>query len=159
MLPSSYSPTLQMMVDRAATLTVEEIAALGDFWETDEQLVLPKPSIGLELQGYINVPVVTNMALVDAWQRALDAAGKAGRVEEIDAAIAAGRGTHKDDRHLDDTPSEKSGSEEAVRSAVLAVGVRDLISEADFETLVGPWLQILGDSFDNPSEHRSPPNS
>jgi hypothetical protein len=38
----------------------------------------------------------------------------------------------------------KSGAEEATRAAVLAVGVRDLINQADYETLIGPWQEVLG---------------
>jgi hypothetical protein len=88
--------------------------------------------------------MVTNQALIDAWEHALDAAGKAGRVTEIDAAMAAGRAATREVRHLDDSPSAKNGTEQAVRSAVLAVGVRDLISDADYQTLVSPWQQALG---------------
>lgn len=40
--------------------------------------------------------------------------------------------------------AQEIGAEEAVRATVLAVGVRDLISADDYETLVTPWQQVLG---------------
>ena len=135
---------LQAMIDRAGGLTAEQVDALGSLWESEEGLMLAPPSFSLEIQGVVDVPVVTNQALVDAWQRALDAAGNAGRVDELEAAIAAGRATERDVRHLKDSASSKNGSEEAVRSAVLAVGVRDLISDEDYQVLVAPWQQVLG---------------
>ncbi|MFC5503189.1 hypothetical protein ACFPJ4_13150 [Lysinimonas soli] len=140
-----YPAALQAMIDRAGALTAEEIDTLGRLWESDEGLIMGKPSVSAELLGELNPPIVTNHALIDAWQRALDAAAGAGRVEELDAARAAGHATHRDDRHLKDSPSAKNGSEEAVRSAVLAVGVKDLISDTDYQILVAPWQQVLGD--------------
>jgi hypothetical protein len=140
----TYPVALQAMIDQAGSLSAEQVDALGKLWEADEELVMPRPSISLELQGEVNPPIVTNQALIDAWQRALDAAGAAGRVDEIEAARAAGRAAHHDDRHLKDSPSSKNGTEEAARSAVLAVGVRDLISDTDYQTLVAPWQQVLG---------------
>ena len=144
MSQETYPVQLQAMIDRAGGLTAEQVDALGTLWESDEGLMLPRPSFSLEIQGVIDVPVVTNQALVDAWQRALDAAGNAGRVDELEAAIAAGRATQRDVRHLKDSASAKNGSEEAVRSAVLAVGVRDLITDEDYQVLVAPWQQVLG---------------
>jgi hypothetical protein len=140
----TYPPHVQAMIDRAGTLTADETERLGQLWETNEDLVLPRPSIAAEPFGYLDVPVVTNAALLGGWQRALDAAGNAGRVDEIDAARAAGRAVVRDVRHLHDSESSKNGAEEAVRAAVLAVGVRDLISADDYETLVTPWQQVLG---------------
>ncbi|HEX3678609.1 MAG TPA: hypothetical protein VHU90_02710 [Galbitalea sp.] len=35
---------------------------------------------------------------------------------------------------------------DAARAAVLAVRVRDLISDADYQILVAPWQQVLGTS-------------
>jgi hypothetical protein len=140
----TYPANLQVMIDRAATLTAVETDSLGKLWESDEDLIMPPMSIGLELQGEFDAPMVTNQALLDAWQHALDAAGNAGRVTELDAAMAAGRAATHDVRHLKDSPSSKNGTEQAVRSAVLAVGVRDLISDVDYETLVTPWQQVLG---------------
>ena len=84
-----YPPQLQAMIDRAGILTAEETERLGQLWETDEDLVLPPPSLAYEAFGGFDVPIVTNAALLGAWQRALDAAGNAGRVDEIDAARAA----------------------------------------------------------------------
>jgi len=144
MTEESYPAAQQAMVERAGILTAEQVDALGKLWESDEELEMPWPSLSMELQGGINPPVVTNQALIDAWERALDAAGANGRVDEIEAARAAGRAAHHDDRHLDDSPSSKNGTEEAVRSAVLAVGVRDLISDTDYQILVAPWQQVLG---------------
>jgi hypothetical protein len=140
----AYSAQLQSMIDRAGTLTAAEVDDLGTLWESDEQLVMPPMSIFAELQGEFDAPVVGNQALLDAWQHALDAAGNAGRVTELDAAMAAGRAATQDVRHLHDSPSSKNGTEQAVRSAVLAVGVRDLISDADYQTLVAPWERVLG---------------
>ena len=144
MSQETYQANLQAMIDRAGSLTAAETDSLGQLWESDEGLVLPDPSVFLEVVGYEDYPVVTNQALVDAWERALDAAGNAGRANEIDAARAAGRAATRDVRHLKDSESSKNGAEEAVRSAVLAVGVRDLISDADYEILVTPWRQVLG---------------
>lgn len=132
------------MIDRAGTLTAAEVDALGRLWESDEELVMPPMPLAAEIQGEFDVPVVTNQALLDAWEHALDAAGNAGRVTELDAAMDAGRAATQDVRHLHDSPSSKNGTEQAVRSAVLAVGVRDLIPDADYQTLVSPWEQVLG---------------
>lgn len=144
MAHETFPTAAQAMIDRAGSLTADEIDALGRLWESDEELMMERPDIAAELMGEVNPPLVTNQQLIDAWQHALDAAGNAGRVEAIEAAEAAGRATHRDDRHLHDSPSSKNGAEEAARSAVLAVGVRDLISDADYQTLVGPWQQVLG---------------
>ena len=144
MADENYPAGLRAMIERAGSLTEKEIDALGKLWESDEELIMEKPSIAAELMGEVNPPLVANQSLIDAWQHALDAAGNAGRVEAIEAAEAAGHATHRDDRHLHDSPSSKNGSEEAVRSAVLAVGVKDLLSDDDYQTLVGPWQQVLG---------------
>jgi hypothetical protein len=140
----AYSAPLQAMIDRAGSLTTAETDSLGRLWESDEELAMPPISLGLEIQGEFAAPMVTNQALLDAWQHALDAAGEAGRVTELDAAMEAGRAATRDVRHLHDSASSKNGAEEAVRSAVLAVGVRDLIPDADYQTLVWPWQQVLG---------------
>jgi hypothetical protein len=140
----TYPAALQAMIDRAGALTAAETDSLGALWESDEQLMMLRPSFSLEIEGEVNPPFATNQALLDAWQHALDAAGNAGRVTELDAAMAAGRAATRDVRHLKDSPSSKNGAEEAVRSAVLAVGVRELISDADYQTLVAPWQQVLG---------------
>ncbi len=143
-MSETYPARLQAMIDRAADLTATETDALGKLWESDEGLMMPPMSLGLEIQGEFDAPVVTNQDLLDAWQHALDAAGAAGRVDEIEAARAAGRAATREVRHLKDSPSSKNGTEEAVRSAVLAVGVKDLISASDYDTLVAPWQQVLG---------------
>lgn len=143
-MSETYPARLQAMIDRAAGLTAAETDALGKLWESDEGLMMPPMSLGLEIQGEFDAPVVTNQDLLDAWQHALDAAGAAGRVDEIEAARAAGRAATREVRHLKDSPSSKNGAEEAVRSAVLAVGVKDLISASDYDTLVAPWQQVLG---------------
>jgi hypothetical protein len=144
MSQETYSTELQAMIDRAGTLTAAETETLGQLWEAGEDLVLPSPLLRTEAFGRLDYPIVTNQQLLDAWQHALDAAGNAGRADEIDAARAAGRAALHDVRHLKDTESSKNGAEEAVRSAVLAVGVRDLISDEDYQTLVSPWQQVLG---------------
>ena len=140
----TYPPAVQAMIDRAGSLTAAETDSLGTLWENEEALVLPGVSFQLQLQGELDYPIVTNAALLAAWQSALDAAGTAGRVDEIEASRAAGRAATHDVRHLHDTEAAKNGAEEAVRSAVLAVGVRDLIPDADYQTLVSPWQQVLG---------------
>ena len=141
-----YPAELQIMIDRAGTLTADETDSLGTLWESDEDLVLPRPSLAQELIGELDYPVVTNEDLLAAWQRALNAASNANpiRLNVIDAARAAGRAANHDERHLKDSASSKNGAEEAVRSAVLAVGVRDLISDNDYKVLAGPWQQVLG---------------
>ncbi len=143
MTEQAYPAVLQAMIDRAASLTPEETKKLGDLWETDEGWELPPP-VGNGLFGWLNYPIITNTALVDAWQRALDAAGKAERVTELEAARAAGRAAVHQVRFEHDTEAEKNGTEEAVRSAVLAVGVADLISKEDYAMLIAPWQQALG---------------
>lgn len=144
MAEEAFPAQLQLMIDRASTLTAQETESLGQLWESDEELVLPAPSFGFELQGGLDVPMVTNKAILDSWQHALDTAGEHGRVDEIEAARAAGRAAVKDVRHLHDSESSKNCTEEAVRSDVLAVGVRDLISDADYQALVRPWQKVLG---------------
>jgi hypothetical protein len=142
----SYPSELQTMIDRAGALTAEETDSLGTLWESDEDLLLPKPSFAQEVIGELDYPIVTNEDLLAAWQRALNAASNANpiRLNVIEAARAAGRAAKHDERHLKDSASSKNGAEEAVRSAVLAVGVRDLISDNDFKALAGPWQHVLG---------------
>jgi hypothetical protein len=144
MAAETYPAVLQAMIDRVGSLTADETRALGDLWESDEDVMLARPSLASELFGGLDVPVITNQTLISAWQRALDAAGEAGRANEIDAARAAGRAATRDVRFEHDTEAEKNGTEHAVRSAVLAVGVIDLISKSDYLTLVTPWQQVLG---------------
>ncbi|MCU1528793.1 MAG: hypothetical protein JWP75_2556 [Frondihabitans sp.] len=144
MAKAIHSPELQSMIDRAGQLTADEAESLGRLWKGDEGIVFPKFNIALGLVGEVDYPVVTNEALVDAWQRALDAAGDAGRVDEIHAAEDAGRATTRDVRHLHDDAYAKDGAEQAVRSAVLATGVRDLISDDDYRILTAAWAHVLG---------------
>jgi hypothetical protein len=146
MSQETYPPELQAMIDRAGTLTAEETEALGSLWETGEDLILPEPRLTQEVIGELDYPMITNQALLDGWQRALDAASNANpiRLNVIDAARAAGRAAVRDERHLKESAGSKNAAEEAVRSAVLAVGVRDLISETDYNVLVTPWLKVLG---------------
>jgi hypothetical protein len=140
----TYPAVLQAMIDRAATLTAAEAEALGQLWEAGEGLELDTPSVADEIFGELALPQVTNEMLLAAWANALNAAGDAGRSTEIDAARAAGRAVTHDMRHLKDSESSKNGAEEAVRSAVLAVGVRDLIDSEDYLALVTPWQTVLG---------------
>jgi hypothetical protein len=142
----AYSERLQAMIDRAGQLTGDEIEALGKLWKADEDIVFPQPSLALGIVGEVDYPVVTNADLVTAWEYALDAAGKAGRVDEIEAAQDAGRAVKRDLRHLHDDELAKDGSEEAVRSAVLATGVRDLIADEDFQALTAAWRRVVGDT-------------
>lgn len=143
-MAETYAPQLQAMIDRAGMLTAEEAESLGRLWKSDEEIVFPEPSLALGIVGEVSYPMVTNAELADAWQRALDAAGGAGRVDEIHAAQAAGRAAARDIRHQHDDSYAKDGAEEAVRSAVLATGVRDLIGDDDFRILTAAWSQVLG---------------
>ena len=144
MSKTTYSPELQAMIDQAGRLTAEEAEKLGKLWKGDEEIAFAAPSFALGLNGGVNAPMVTNAELASAWQRALDAAGEAGRVDEIEAAREAGRAATRDIKHLDDDAYAKDGAEEAVRSAVLATGVRDLISEEDYDVLTAAWTTVLG---------------
>jgi hypothetical protein len=144
MSKGAYPQHLQAMIDRAGALTAQEAEALGRVWKGEEDIAFPDPSLALGLVGEVDVPAATNEQLIAAWQHALDAAGSAGRVDEIEAAEDAGRAAKRDLRHLHDDEYAKDGAEEAVRSAVLAAGVRDLISEEDFATLTMAWTRVLG---------------
>ena len=132
---------LQSMIERAGRITAEEGDALATLWEADEDIVLPEASVSLAIQGGADAPMVTNADLVAAWQHALDAAGSAGRVDEIEAAQAAGRAVKHAHPHLRD----RSGAEEAVRAAVLGIGVRDLVSAEDLDALTAVWRRVLGE--------------
>jgi hypothetical protein len=144
MAKETYPAVLQAMIDRAGTLTPAETKALGDLWEEDEQPMMAPPSQSYAAMGGLDIPMITNKALIDAWERALEAAGNAGRANEIDAARAAGRAATRDVFFEKDTEAEKNGAAQAVRSAVLALGVIDLISKTDYYTLVTPWQKALG---------------
>ncbi|MBT2501245.1 hypothetical protein [Curtobacterium sp. ISL-83] len=142
----TYTPELQQMIDRAGKLTGQEAEALGTIWKSNEDIVFPKPDLALEIVGEVNYPVVTNPILVEAWERVLDTAGKAGRVDAIRAAEDAGKAATHQLRHVDDDAYAKDGAEEAVRSAVLATGVRDLVTDDDYRVLTAAWEQVLGTS-------------
>jgi len=131
---------LQSMIERAGRLTAEEAEALDVAWKADEQIVVPEASASLAIQGGADGRMVTNADLLAAWKHALDAAGEAGRVDEIEAAQEAGRAVKHSDAHLRD----RGGAEEAVRSAVLATGVRDLLSDEEYDTLTAVWRTVLG---------------
>lgn len=139
-----FAPPLQEMIDRAGRLTAEEAEALGTLWKGDEGIVFPTPNLALGLVGEVEYPVVTNEKLIGAWERALEAAGNAGRVDEIHAAEEAGRAATRDVRHFHDDAYAKDGAEQAARSAVLAAGVRDLITDDDFQALTSAWTRVLG---------------
>ncbi|WP_146240233.1 hypothetical protein [Curtobacterium sp. MCSS17_008] len=132
---------LQSMIERAGRITAEEAEALDVAWKADEQILLPEPSASLAIQGGADGRMVTNADLLAAWQHALDAAGAAGRVDEIEAAQEAGRAVKHSDAHRRD----RAGAEEAVRSAVLATGVRDLLSDDEYATLTAAWRKVLGE--------------
>lgn len=144
MSQETFPPELQAMIVRAGTLTADEVERLGQLWESDEDLILPSPNPLGEAYGALDFPIVTNQDLNNAWDLAVKTAGDANRVDVLDAAIAAGRATKRDVRHLHDSPSSKNGAEEAVRSAVLAVGIRELLSEKDYNVLVSAWRQVIG---------------
>lgn len=132
---------LQAMIERAGRITADEAESLDVAWKADEGILLPEPSASLAIQGGADGRMVTNADLVAAWQHALEAAGAAGRVEEIEAAQQAGRAV----RHSDARLRDRAGAEEAVRSAVLATGVRDLVSDDEYATLTAAWRKVLGD--------------
>ena len=144
MSDETFPPELQAMIDRAGTLTADEVEKLGQLWESDEDLILPPPSLLGEAYGALDFPIVTNQDLNNAWDLAVKTAGDANRVDVLDAAIAAGRAAKHDDRQLHDSASSKNGTEEAVRSAVLAVGIRDILPEKDYNVLVSAWRQVIG---------------
>jgi hypothetical protein len=132
-----FSAQLQSMIDQAGTLTAEQIEGLGSGWASiADYAVLPDSRLTSEL--------ATNTALIDAWQRAVDAAGASGRVEEIDAARTAGRTAEHAARRARSVSGHRGLVDEAVRAAVLAVGVKDLLSAEDYALLVGPWRAVLG---------------
>jgi hypothetical protein len=132
---------VQSMIDRAGRITADEAEALDVTWKADEGIVVPEPSASLAIQGGADGRMVTNADLLAAWQHALEAAGAAGRVDEIEAAQEAGRAVKHSDAHLRD----RAGAEEAVRSAVLAAGVRDLLSDDEYATLTAAWRKVLGE--------------
>jgi hypothetical protein len=141
----TYPEELQSMIDRAGTLTAQEVEALGRYWKADEDIAFPEPSFALGVVGEVSYPDVTNADLVAAWEHALHAAGQAGRVDEIEAATAAGRAVQHDERHLrGEDDYAKDGAAEAVRSAVLATGVKDLISAEDHDALTAAWRRTVG---------------
>jgi hypothetical protein len=146
MSKGTYSQELQAMIDRAGRLTAEEAAELGRLWKDDEEIEVVPTNVALTLVGEVDSAFVTNGRLVAAWEHALHAAGNAGRVDEIEAAQEAGRAAKRDLRHMHDDSFTKDGAEEAVRSAVLATGVRDLISEEDHRALTAAWTEVLGDA-------------
>ncbi|MEK6344959.1 MAG: hypothetical protein V4737_14125, partial [Curtobacterium sp.] len=125
MSDDTSNAALQAMIDRAGRITADEAETLDTTWKADEGILLPEPSASLAIQGGADGRMVTNADLIAAWQHALEAAGAAGRVEEIEAAQEAGRAV----RHSDARLRDRAGAEEAVRSAVLATGVRDLVSD------------------------------
>lgn len=132
---------LQAMIVRAGQITADEAESLDVAWKADEAIVVPEPSASLAIQGGADGRMVTNADLLAAWQHALEAAGAAGRVEEIEAAQEAGRAV----RHSDARLRDRAGAEEAVRSAVLASGVRDLVSDDEYATLTAVWRKVLGE--------------
>ncbi|WP_152998032.1 hypothetical protein [Curtobacterium luteum] len=141
MSDDTSNPDLQAMIDRAGRLTADEAESLDVTWKADERIVVPEPSASLAIQGGADGRMVTNADLLAAWQHALDAAGAAGRAEEIEAAQQAGRAVRHSDAHLRD----RAGAEEAVRSAVLATGVRDLITDDEYAALTTAWRTVLGE--------------
>jgi len=131
---------LRSMIERAGRITADEAEALDVAWKADEQIVVPVSSASLAVQGGADGRMVTNADLLAAWQHALDAAGTAGRVDAIEAAQEAGRAVKHSDAHLRD----RAGAEEAVRAAVLATGVRDLLTDDEYATLTATWRRVLG---------------
>jgi hypothetical protein len=141
-----YTAQLQAMIDRAGRLTQAETDALGDAWKGEERIQWVYPNVLDELNGEVAFPAVTNGRMVGAWDRVLAAAGEHGQVDAIEAAEEAGRAAKRDERHVHASEYDKDGAEEAVRAAVLAVGVRDLVVDADYQMLTLPWRGILGDA-------------
>ncbi|MGL3200998.1 MULTISPECIES: hypothetical protein [Curtobacterium] len=142
MSDDTSNAALQAMIDRAGRITADEAETLDTTWKADEGILVPEPSASLAIQGGADGRMVTNADLIAAWQHALEAAGAAGRVEEIEAAQEAGRAV----RHSDARLRDRAGAEEAVRSAVLATGVRDLLSDDEYDTLTAAWRKVLGEA-------------
>ncbi len=111
MSDDTSNAALQAMIDRAGRITADEAETLDATWKADEGILLPEPSASLAIQGGADGRMVTNADLIAAWQHALDAAGAAGRVEEIEAAQEPGArsGTPTRDCATAPVPRKQSG--------------------------------------------------
>jgi hypothetical protein len=134
-----FSAVLTAVIERAVSLTAEEAESMGLFWTSEEGL-----SYVREPGSRRTFPVDSNPAIRNAWQRASHLPAAAGRVDGLDAAIAAEQAAEHGTRHLQVSAVAKAGTVEAARSAVLADGVQDLIEDADFQLLVAPWQHAVG---------------
>jgi hypothetical protein len=104
------------LIDRAGRLTAEEVQALG------------APRYAARAAR-----AAARAARAAAWAAAWDAAWDAAQDAAWDAARDAPWG------------AARNAAWDAARSA-LALVVRDLISEADFELLYGPWRSVIGEN-------------
>jgi hypothetical protein len=136
----NYSAAIGGMIDRAAQLTAPEIDDLAMLWGDHEGLTMFSPGT-----SDLYFPITTNSTLIAAWERALHSASEAGRADELDAVREAGLAIRRCAKNMKISVGSKSGAEEATRSAVLAVAVRDLISDEDFQILVAPWQTAIAD--------------
>lgn len=143
MTDETYPANLQTIIDQASALTEEQARSLADHWENDEEVEPPSERLGWASQGEIDYLSVSNAILNKAWLNALEAAGEAGRALELDAARAAGRAVKDAVHHFAISDTSKNAAEAAARAAVLAVAVRDLITETDFNDLVEPWQKAV----------------
>lgn len=137
-----FSAVLTEMIERAQNLTTDQADALGTAWTSQEGLSYDPAWSGNGYWG--EVPRIQNLALQYAWRGVSSIAAAKGRADELDAAIAAEKAVKRALRHLKIGPIPKAGAVEAVRGAVLAVGVRDIIEDEAYELLVGPWRQVFG---------------
>lgn len=143
------------MIEQAKDLTDDQANQLGTLWTVEEGLTYDKADWETvfegRLAGYVReIPHWSHPELQIAWNRISDIATHAGRADELDAAIAAEKGVEHREWHLNVHPIPKAGAIEAARSAVLAVGIRDIITDADYQLLVGPWQAVFGTLQDVP---------
>ena len=144
MAKAVFSAVLTEMIEQAKNLTPDQADAMGTAWTSQEGLSYD-PATFIGGNNYMReMPRVQNLALQYAWQRISSVASVEGRADELDAAIAAEKAVERVVRHFKISALSKAGAVEAARAAVLAVGVRDIIEDAAYQLLVGPWQQVFG---------------
>ena len=132
------------MIQRVKELTAEEAETLGTAWTSQEGITYD-PASFLTLHSWMReMPHTQNLALQNTWQHVSSVATVEGRADELDAAIEAEKTAEHVVRRMGIPELAKAGAVEAARSAVLAVGVRDVIADAAYELLVGPWQKTFG---------------
>ena len=132
------------MIERAKELSPEEAQTLGTAW-TSQEGISYDPASFFTLHSWMSeIPHTQNLALQNTWQHVSSVATVKGRADELDAAIEAEKTTEHAVRWMAIPDLAKAGAVEAARSAVLAVGVRDVIDDAAYQLLVGPWQKAFG---------------